>query len=107
MSDDAASGSESSDLKQIEDSNTILDNEITPSSPWFEDGNLIIEVETSRFKVYGGLLALHSAIFKDMLAMPRPAIHDASDYVDGCPIVRLEDHVDDWGFVLAALFERK
>ena len=104
MADDAQASSDPAEQVENLDSAVAI---ITQKKTWFEDGNIVLEVETSRFKVYGGILALHSAIFRDMLAIPKPAVLDASETVDGCPAVRLEDRANDWEYVLAAIFERK
>lgn len=37
--------------------------------------------------------------------MPQP--NDEVDLVDGCPVVKLSDSAEDWGYVLEALLERK
>ncbi|KAJ7684250.1 hypothetical protein DFH06DRAFT_968282 [Mycena polygramma] len=66
-----------------------------PSTPlerieelWFEDGNLVIQAGNSQYRVYRGVLATRSPIFRDLLGLPQPA--DA-DLVDGCPFVQLPD----------------
>ncbi|KAJ7184640.1 hypothetical protein C8R46DRAFT_1064691, partial [Mycena filopes] len=55
---------------------------------WFDDGNLVIQAGDSLYRVYRGLLATHSSVFRDMLAFPQPV---DSELVDGCPLVRLPD----------------
>ena len=40
---------------------------------WWEDGNIIIEAETTRFRVYKGLLVTQSEIFRDMFLIPHPS----------------------------------
>ncbi|KAH8804133.1 hypothetical protein DL96DRAFT_1822839 [Flagelloscypha sp. PMI_526] len=55
--------------------------------PWFDDGNLILQSNDGiRFKVYRGLLALHSTAFSDMLSFPQPP---EQELVEGCPLVLL------------------
>jgi len=44
--------------------------------------------ENTKFRVYGGILARGSNIFKDMFDVAQP---QESDMVDGCPGVRLDD----------------
>ncbi|KAJ7137323.1 hypothetical protein C8R46DRAFT_1361909 [Mycena filopes] len=51
---------------------------------------------------YGGLLAQHSPVFEHMLERPPPA---DSEFIDGCPIVRLEDNQDDLESFLLSLFD--
>ncbi|KAJ7612144.1 hypothetical protein FB45DRAFT_1065515 [Roridomyces roridus] len=55
---------------------------------WFEDGNIVIEAENTQFRVYHGLLAAASPVFKDMMALPRPP---DSELVEGCLFVQLHD----------------
>ncbi|KAJ6548098.1 hypothetical protein DFH09DRAFT_1504563 [Mycena vulgaris] len=71
-----------------------MDTGIQPSEPqrvqklWFEDGNIAIQAGNSQFRVYRGILAARSPVFKDMLSFPQPP---DSELVDGCPLVRLTD----------------
>ncbi|KZP23547.1 hypothetical protein FIBSPDRAFT_952058 [Athelia psychrophila] len=61
--------------------------------------------EGTQFKVYQGLLAMQSAIFGDMFAIPPPST--GQDQVEGCPLVHLSDTSADLAFVLEAIFLRK
>ncbi|KAH8828624.1 hypothetical protein DL96DRAFT_1012511 [Flagelloscypha sp. PMI_526] len=55
--------------------------------PWFDDGNLILQSNDGiRFKVYRGLLALHSTVFSDMFTLPQPL---NQELVESCPFVVL------------------
>ncbi|KAJ6449174.1 hypothetical protein DFH09DRAFT_1386125 [Mycena vulgaris] len=71
-----------------------MDVDTQPSEPhrlqdlWFEDGNLVIQAGNSQFRVYRGILAARSPVFKDMLSFPQPP---DSVIVDGCPLVHLPD----------------
>ncbi|KAJ7719908.1 hypothetical protein B0H16DRAFT_1261359, partial [Mycena metata] len=33
---------------------------------WFDDGNIILQVESTQFRVLKSLLAMHSFVFRDM-----------------------------------------
>ncbi|PIL26446.1 hypothetical protein GSI_12204 [Ganoderma sinense ZZ0214-1] len=61
---------------------------------WFEDGNLILVSQGVAFKIYKGLLAEHSTIFRSMfhIAQGKP---ETDDLVDGCPVVTLYDSPND------------
>lgn len=72
------------------------------SVPWFEDGNIILEAELEQFKVYRGILAANSEVFRDMFAL---ASSDGQSSVDGCPIVHLSDAAQDVRIVLGALHD--
>ena len=68
---------------------------------WFEDCGLIIQAETTVFRISGAILATHSVVFHDMLSFPKP--HDA-DTIDGCPLVVLPDAAKDVDSFLRAIF---
>ena len=69
---------------------------------WYDDGNLIIEAGSSRFRIYKGLLADKSSFFSTMLSLPQ----DTSEkLVDGCPVVRFQDSVQDVGIFLKAIYD--
>ena len=57
---------------------------------WFHDGTVILIAESTGFRVYQGLLAKHSEVFRDMFSLPQPTAV-ASETYEGCPIVHLVD----------------
>jgi hypothetical protein len=69
---------------------------------WFEDGNLIIKARLSLFRVYRGILAAQSVVFKDMLSFPQPS---ESETVEGCPVVVLQDSAEDALVFFRAIFD--
>ncbi|KAJ7729772.1 hypothetical protein B0H16DRAFT_1586304 [Mycena metata] len=79
-----------------------------PNSPkrveelWFEDGNIVLQAGDSQYRVYRGVLAARSPVFRDMLAFPQPP---DSELVDGCPLVRLPDCDIEVTFFLKTLFD--
>ena len=73
---------------------------------WYDDGNIILQAERTQFKFYKGLLARHSQVFADMLAVVphnQEALHGAS--AEGCPVVELTDAAQDVRFMLLWLLE--
>ncbi|KAF7297674.1 BTB domain-containing protein [Mycena kentingensis (nom. inval.)] len=69
---------------------------------WFEDGNIVLQVESTQFRVTKGVLARHSSLFKDMLSLPLP---QDEPLVDECPLVVLSgDSSADWTHLLAAMY---
>jgi len=72
---------------------------------WFDDGNLILQAEKSLFKIYRGLLAHHSSVFRDMLAFPPPA--EGNAMLEGYPIVTVYDSAKDMGYFLKAIFDSR
>ena len=67
---------------------------------WFEDGNIVLVAGGTGFRVFGGLLAVHSPVFADILGMP---VGDNNELVDGCPTVRLSDSPHDLAHLLHVL----
>ena len=72
---------------------------------WFEDGNLVLKAENSLFRIYSGLLAARSSVFKDMLAFPPPV--EGNETFEGCPIVTVYDSSKDMNFFLKAIFDSR
>ncbi|KAF7297768.1 BTB domain-containing protein [Mycena kentingensis (nom. inval.)] len=71
---------------------------------WFDDGSIILQVETTQFRVGKSLLAMHSTVFRDMLSVPLPA---DEPLVDGCPVVVLAgDKADDWMDLLDVIYPK-
>ncbi len=71
---------------------------------WFEDGSVVLETESIFFKVYSGILAQSSSVFKDMFSFPQPEAGDSgAETYDGCPLVRMQDSAHDLRHFLRAL----
>ncbi|KAJ7612150.1 hypothetical protein FB45DRAFT_939977 [Roridomyces roridus] len=68
---------------------------------WFDDGNIVLQAESTQFRVYHGLLAASSPVFKDMMGLPRPP---ESELVEGCPFVQLHDSAAETTVFLRAIF---
>ncbi|KAF7299315.1 BTB domain-containing protein [Mycena indigotica] len=69
---------------------------------WFDDGNIILQVESTQFRLAKSVLAMHSSVFRDMFSLPLP---QDEPLVDGCPVVILcGDRSEDWTHLLAAVF---
>ncbi|KAI0742371.1 hypothetical protein C8Q80DRAFT_1238079 [Daedaleopsis nitida] len=68
---------------------TTWDTEFT-----FQDGNIIIVAGDVAFKVYRGLLAEHSSVFRSMLDIGQ-AIPNPAEMVDGCHVIPLYDSPND------------
>ncbi|KAF7297746.1 BTB domain-containing protein [Mycena kentingensis (nom. inval.)] len=71
---------------------------------WFEDGSIVLQVESTQFRVAKTMLAMHSAVFKDMLSLPRPATEEP--LIEGCPLVVLSDSSEDWEHLLGAMYSK-
>jgi hypothetical protein len=87
-----------------------LEDQEPASFPWTRhpdlyilDGSIVILCENTLFKVPGGILAMNSQVFKDMLTLESNQPADVETY-DDCPLVRLSDNVQDLEALLKALF---
>ncbi|KAJ7061820.1 hypothetical protein C8F01DRAFT_1138437 [Mycena amicta] len=67
---------------------------------WFSDCGLVIRAEKTVFRVSRDVMAFHSPIFRDMLALPTPA---SAESFEGCPLVSLPDTAEDVTYFLKAL----
>ncbi|KAJ7175358.1 hypothetical protein C8R46DRAFT_1188832 [Mycena filopes] len=71
---------------------------------WFDDGNIILQVETTQFRLVKSILSMHSSVFRDMFTMPLPKDEPRTE---NCPVVVLSgDTVQDWVLFLGVLFPR-
>ena len=63
---------------------------------WYDDGSVVLQAETTMFRVHRSILSAQSEIFKDMFAIPQsPTSTDGT--VDGCPVITmLGDTMQDW-----------
>ncbi|OCH84735.1 hypothetical protein OBBRIDRAFT_741067 [Obba rivulosa] len=59
---------------------------------WYEDGSVVLVAQDTAFRIYRGLLAQHSPVFRDLFTIPQP---NTSESVDDCPVVRIPDDPDD------------
>lgn len=72
---------------------------------WFDDGSLVIQASSVRYRVHRTIVCKHSSIFRDMVAMPQPGgTSDDENTFDGCPLVRLSDSPDDLSVLLEAIY---
>lgn len=68
-----------------EDPWQIVSNGVVRGSVWYEDGNVIVQAESTQFKVFQGVLTTHSPVFIDILDDPE------IEEDDGCRIIRTND----------------
>jgi hypothetical protein len=69
---------------------------------WFDDGSVVLCAENVVFRLYKGLLASSSTVFRDMLAFPQPTDGSAETY-DGLPLVEMPDSYYDMTQLLKAM----
>ncbi|KIM44193.1 hypothetical protein M413DRAFT_376605 [Hebeloma cylindrosporum] len=78
---------------------------INRSRFWFDDGNVILQAESTQFRVHRSLLSLHSNLFRDMFSMPQPTDTTTIPHADGCPVISLADKASDLEYVLSIFYE--
>lgn len=64
-------------------------------SCWFNDGTVVLQAEHTLFKVYKGILARESEVFRTMLSLPQPATLSDSEKYGDCQLVVLQDKAED------------
>ncbi|KAJ7618674.1 hypothetical protein FB45DRAFT_1007407 [Roridomyces roridus] len=79
--------------------------EVVRSKIWYPDGTVVLQAESTQFRVYGGFLAARSTVFRDMFAVGQaPSGEDCE--VDGAPLVDLyDDKAADVEQLLDALYD--
>lgn len=83
-----------------EDANGVISP--IQSDIWFDDGSVILQAESTQFRVHRTMLARHSSVFRDIFHGPQP--HDES-LIEGCPIIPLSDSAEDIRLALIALYD--
>ncbi|KAH9938613.1 uncharacterized protein B0H18DRAFT_1112749 [Fomitopsis serialis] len=69
---------------------------------WYPDGTIILVARTEvAFRVHRGVLADHSAVFRDLFAVPQPPEEECHA---GCPMVNLSDAPNQMRSLLRALY---
>lgn len=76
------------------------------SDIWYDDGNVILQAENTQYKVYRGVLAQSSSVFRDMFSFPQPPASNMVT-IEGCPVIRLSDSAEEVKYILQAIFEQK
>ncbi|KAF7323582.1 BTB domain-containing protein [Mycena kentingensis (nom. inval.)] len=88
--------------KRAREEDNTTTSEITRSPDhWLEDGSIVLQVESTQFRVAKSTLAKHSTVFSDMFSLPLPP---EEPHVEGCPVVVLSgDSAGDWTHLLNAM----
>ncbi|KAJ7637508.1 hypothetical protein B0H17DRAFT_1339515 [Mycena rosella] len=72
------------------------------SKIWMSYGDIILQAESTQFRVNRDILANQSSVFRDMFSLPQPP---GEDTVEGCLIVELSDSAKDVELLLTALYD--
>ncbi|KAJ7879933.1 hypothetical protein B0H14DRAFT_2341092 [Mycena olivaceomarginata] len=78
------------------------DAPITRSDIWFTDGSVVLQAQSTQFRVHWGVLTQNSSFFRDMQALPQANVEQPT--VEGCPLVELHDDVEDVKHLLTILY---
>ncbi|KAJ7043811.1 hypothetical protein C8F04DRAFT_1070477 [Mycena alexandri] len=70
---------------------------------WFDDGNIILQVESTQFRLTKSMLSMHSSVFRDMFMVPLPPDEPT---IENCPVVVLSDTAQDWIHLLGAMYPK-
>ncbi|KAJ6584598.1 hypothetical protein B0H19DRAFT_1105694 [Mycena capillaripes] len=76
-------------------------SEICRSEIWMPYGNIILQAESTQFRVNRDILARHSPVFQDLFLLPQPPNEET---LEGCPIVQLSDSAVDVQLLLTAFY---
>ncbi|KAJ7436731.1 hypothetical protein FB451DRAFT_187047 [Mycena latifolia] len=82
---------------------TDLPNDTPPvrSKIWMPYGDIILQAESTQFRVNRDILAHQSSVFRDMFSVPQPQNEPT---FEGCPIVHVSDAAKDWEMFLHVLY---
>jgi hypothetical protein len=77
---------------------------------WFSDGSVVLQAESTLFRVHKSQLARRSVVFSDMFTLPQPVVSTShatfsDESYEGCPVVRLHDTAADVANLLLALYD--
>ncbi|KAH7928727.1 hypothetical protein BV22DRAFT_1004316 [Leucogyrophana mollusca] len=67
---------------------------------WFDDGNIVLHVDKTIFRVHRSILAKHSSILRSMLSLPQPD----NDQGKALPVIPLYDSAADAKELLMVLY---
>ncbi|KAF8989951.1 hypothetical protein BDQ17DRAFT_1314076 [Cyathus striatus] len=68
---------------------------------WFDDGSVVLCVQSTLFRVHRSILCIHSEVFKGMFEIPQP---EMPEKFDGCPYVELPDELKDIETFMTVLY---
>ncbi|KAF7297757.1 BTB domain-containing protein [Mycena kentingensis (nom. inval.)] len=82
--------------------------DITRSSDhWFDDGSIILQAESTQFRVGKSVLSVHSTVLRDLFSVAIPA-DPGWPHVEGCPVFCLHgDSAKDWKHLLDVIYPKE
>jgi hypothetical protein len=88
--------------RQRTDSESTANAPLVRSKIWMPYGDIILQAESTQFRVNRDILARHSTVFSDMFSVPQPPNEPT---LEGCPIVHVSDTAKDWELLLERLYD--
>lgn len=72
---------------------------------WIDDGNVVLVVENTGFRVHRSTLLRHLAFFQAMFSLPQPAATSQEGLSEGCHIIDIPDEdLETMTIVLGVLY---
>ncbi|KAF8146888.1 hypothetical protein K438DRAFT_1868551 [Mycena galopus ATCC 62051] len=71
---------------------------------WYPDGSVVLQAQSTQFRVHWSILSQNSSFFRDMQGLPQPPDQPS---VDDCPVIELPDDAADVENLLKALYNLK
>ncbi|KAJ7735772.1 hypothetical protein B0H16DRAFT_1426003 [Mycena metata] len=78
------------------------DSPPTRSKIWMPYGDIILQAESTQFRLNRDVLSRQSSVFRDMFSIPQPPNEPT---IEGCPIVHVSDTAKDWELFLGMLYD--
>ncbi|KAJ7060916.1 hypothetical protein C8F01DRAFT_1025439 [Mycena amicta] len=90
--------------KRVESNGTESATEkLARSDIWMPYGDIVLQAESTQFRVNRDVLAKQSTVFADMFLVPQPPNEPT---IEGCPVVLLAgDSAKDWTLLLESMYE--
>lgn len=80
-----------------------LDKCTRSSAFWYDEGNVVLRVNDTLFRIHRGVLHTHSVVFQDTFKMPQP---EGEPLLEGCQVVpMMGDAVEDWENILMFMYQ--
>ena len=89
-------------IETLSEPSETLDTLPVRSKIWMLYGDIILQAESTQFRVNRDILSKHSSVFQDLFLLPQPV---GEELVEGCPIVQLADSAIDLELLLSAFYD--
>lgn len=75
--------------------------DVSKSSVWMDDGNIILQAENTQFCVHKSVLSINSSFFRGMFELPAPRTEQSSEEP---AVVELYDKAKDVEVMIKAIY---